>query len=178
MTRASLAAVVGASRPRAWFVAVRNFAPMLLPLSLFLLAIRIGVGMEFFNSGRLKLRTWEFAVKLFSDEYRVPLLDPEIAARIAAFCELTFPPLLFIGLATRLATLPLLGMIAVIQIFVYPVEAWVDDLLWGGCLLFIATRGAGVFSLDFLIENFIETGSVWRRSEAAAGLRDRVRAQR
>ena len=165
MTIASLAAIVGASRPRAWFVAARNFVRKLLPLSLFLLAIRIGVGMEFFNSGRLKLRSWEFTVKLFSDEYRVPLLDPEVAARLAAFCELTFPPLLFIGLATRFATLPLLGMIAVIQIFVYPVEAWVDNLLWGGCLLFIASRGAGVFSLDFLIENLIETGRVWRRGE-------------
>src|SRR6266852_766099 len=126
MTIASLAAAVGASRPRAWFVAARSFVGK-LPLSLFLLAIRIGVGMEFFNSGRLKLRSWEFTVKLFSDEYRVPLLDPEVAARIAAFCELTFPPLLFIGLATRLATLPLIAMIVGIQIFVYPVEAWVDD---------------------------------------------------
>src|SRR6516164_3352271 len=117
MTMARLAAAVGGSRLRARFVAVRTFAGK---LSLSLLAIRIGLGMEFFNSGRLELRTWEFTVKLFSDEYRVPLLDPEVAARIAAFCELTFPPLLFIGLATRLATLLLLGMIAVIQIFVYP----------------------------------------------------------
>ncbi len=176
MTIASLAAAVGASRLRAWLVAVRAFVGK-LPLSLFLLAIRIGVGMEFFNSGRLKLRSWEFTVKLFSDEYRVPLLDPEIAARIAAFCELTFPPLLFIGLATRLATLPLLGMIIVIQIFVYPVEAWVDDLLWGGCLLFIASRGAGAFSLDFLIENLIETGRVWRRGEAVATGHDGLPAQ-
>jgi putative oxidoreductase len=167
MTMARLAAAVGGSRLRARFVAVRTFAGK-LPLSLFLLAIRIGLGMEFFNSGRLELRTWEFTVKLFSDEYRVPLLDPEVAARVAAFCELTFPPLLFIGLATRLATLPLLGMIAVIQIFVYPVEAWVDDLLWGGCLLFIASRGAGVFSMDFLIENWIKTGRFWRRGETIA----------
>src|SRR5260370_13436814 len=80
-------------------------------------------------------------------------------------------------LATRLATLPLLGMIIVIQIFVYPVEAWVDDLLWGGCLLFIASRGAGAFSLDFLIENLIETGRVWRRGEAVATGHDGLPAQ-
>src|SRR5260370_42012826 len=176
MTMASLAAAGGASRPRAWFVAVRSFVGK-LPLSLFLLAIRIGVGMEFFNSGRLKLRSWEFTVKLFSDEYRVPLLDPEIAARIAAFCELTFPPLLFIGLATPLAPLPFLGMIIVIQIFVYPVQAWGDDLLWGGCLLVIASRRAGAFSLDFLIENLIETGRVWRRGEAVATGHDGLPAQ-
>jgi hypothetical protein len=34
--------------------------------------------------------------------------------------------------------------------------------------MFIASRGAGVFSFDFLIENLIETGRVWRRGEATA----------
>src|SRR5258708_2056001 len=176
MRATDIPASLRASPIRVWFVKLREWAAM-LPLSLLLLGMRVGVGMEFFQSGRLKLRTWEFTVKLFSDEYKVPLLDPEIAARIAAFCELTFPPLLFIGLATRLATLPLLGMIIVIQIFVYPVEAWVDDLLWGGCLLFIASRGAGAFSLDFLIENLIETGRVWRRGEAVATGHDGLPAQ-
>ena len=57
---------------------------------------------------------------LFRDEYQVPLLDPEVAARIAMVQELTIPVLLFAGLATRLATLPFLGMLAVIQTFVYP----------------------------------------------------------
>jgi hypothetical protein len=58
MTIASFAAAVRASRLRAWFVAVRGFVGK-LPLSLFLLAMRVGVGMEFFHSGLLKLRTWE-----------------------------------------------------------------------------------------------------------------------
>ena len=56
------------------------------------------------------------------------------------FNELTFPILLFLGLATRLATLPLLGMIAVIQTFVYP-QAWNDHSLWGSVLVFLLTRG-------------------------------------
>jgi putative oxidoreductase len=65
--------------------------------------------------------------------------------------ELAVPPLLFLGLATRLATLPLLGMIAVIQILVYP-QAWVEHLLWTSVLVVLLTRGPGVFSLDHLIE--------------------------
>jgi putative oxidoreductase len=121
------------------------------PLSIIQLALRVGVGALFFNSGLLKFRSWEFAVKLFEDEYKVPLLDPTLAARLAMFTELTFPVFLFLGLATRLATLPLLGMIFVIEIFVYP-QAWVEHLIWASMLVFLMTRGAGALSLDYLLE--------------------------
>jgi putative oxidoreductase len=90
------------------------------PLSILVLAGRIGVGATFFKAGLLKYNSFEFAVKLFQEEYRVPLLDPAVAARVAMVQELTIPILLFLGLATRMATIPLLGMIAVIQTFVYP----------------------------------------------------------
>ncbi len=124
------------------------------PLALIQFAMRIAVGAVFFNSGLLKIRSWEFAIKLFQDEYKVPLVDPVWAARLAVFNELTFSVLLFLGLATRAATLPLLGMIAVIQTFVYP-QAWTEHLLWASILIFILTRGPGVLSLDHLIEQAI-----------------------
>ena len=120
------------------------------PLSILQLAMRISVGAVFFRSGLLKIDSWEFAVRLFRDEYQVPLLDPGIAAQITTAVELGVPPLLFVGLATRLATLPLLGMIAVIQLFVYP-NAWSDHLLWASALALVLTRGPGVFSLDHWI---------------------------
>ena len=141
------------STPRAWFVAAREWLGR-LPLSVLQLGLRIGVGMVFFNAGLLKYRSFEFAVLLFRDEYQVPLLDPALAARMAMFNELVFPTLLFAGLATRLATLPLLGMITVIQIFVFP-NAWPDHVLWGSALIFVLTRGPGVFSLDYLIERHL-----------------------
>jgi putative oxidoreductase len=121
------------------------------PLSILQLGLRIGIGAVFFNSGLLKIRSWEFAVKLFEDEYRVPLLDPLLAAQVTAFVELTVPVFLFVGLATRLAILPLLGMVFVIQTFVYP-QAWTEHLLWASALTFLLTRGPGAFSVDFLIE--------------------------
>jgi putative oxidoreductase len=121
------------------------------PLSVIQLAGRIGVGATFFKAGLLKYHSWEFTVKLFQDEYRVPFLDPAVAARIAMIQELTIPILLFVGFATRIATLPLLGMIAVIQTFVYP-NAYNDHLVWGSILLLLLTRGPGVFSLDHLLE--------------------------
>ena len=135
---------------RQQFVATREWLAR-FPLSILQLGMRFGVGAVFFNSGLLKINSWEFAIKLFEDEYKVPLLDPTLAAQLAAFNELVFPIFLFLGLATRLATLPMLGMVLVIQTLVYP-NAWPDHLMWGSMLLFLLTRGPGVFSLDYLIE--------------------------
>jgi putative oxidoreductase len=120
------------------------------PLSVLQLMLRIGVGTVFFRSGLLKIDSWQFTVQLFRDEYRVPLLDPVLAAQLATVLELGVPPFLFAGLATRLATLPLLGMIAVIQLFVYP-NAWSDHLMWAAALTLVLTRGPGFFSLDHWI---------------------------
>jgi putative oxidoreductase len=121
-----------------------------LPLSFAQLLMRISVGSVFFTAGLLKYHSWGMTLMLFRDEYKVPVLPPDLAARMAMMQELTLPLLLFIGLGTRIATLPLLGMIAVIQAFVYP-DAWVEHLVWASILLFLLTRGPGVVSLDHLI---------------------------
>jgi hypothetical protein len=81
----------------AWFDAVRQFLAR-FPLSVIQLAGRIGVGTVFFKAGLLKYRSWDFTVLLFRDEYKVPLLDPAVAARIAMIQELTIPIFLFLGL--------------------------------------------------------------------------------
>ena len=134
------------------FVAVRDTLAR-LPLSIIQLAMRVAIGAVFFNSGLIKLHSFQFAIRLFEDEYKLPLLDPVWAARLAAFSEITFPLFLFVGLATRLATLPLLGMTLVIQVFVYP-DAWVENLLWASGLVLLLTRGPGILSLDFLVERW------------------------
>ncbi|MBV8072792.1 MAG: DoxX family protein [Acidobacteriaceae bacterium] len=121
------------------------------PFSILQLGLRIGVGAVFFNAGLLKYRSFEFAVKLFEEEYKVPFFAPAVAARMAMINELTIPVFLFLGLLTRVATLPLLGMILFIQIFVYP-NAWTDHLFWGSALVLLLTRGPGAFSVDYLLE--------------------------
>lgn len=121
-----------------------------VPLSLLQLLMRIGIGAVFFNAGLLKYQSWQVTLLLFRDEYKVPLADPALMARMATFNELVFSTLLVLGLATRLATLPFLGMIVVIQTFVYP-NAWVEHLVWTSILLFLLTRGAGTLSLDHAI---------------------------
>ena len=122
------------------------------PLSILQLAMRIGVGLAFFNAGLLKFRSFDYATQLFEQAYKIPLLAPAVAARIAMINELTCSLLLLLGLATRLSTLPLLAMIFVIQM-VYP-SAWPDHVLWGSILIFLLTRGPGEFSLDSLIKRY------------------------
>jgi len=121
------------------------------PLSILLLGLRVGVGSVFFKAGLLKYESWDMTLMLFAQEYKVPLLPPELAARMAMVQELTVPILLFLGLATRVATVPMLAMIAVIQTFVYP-NAWNDHLLWASALVLLLTRGPGAISVDHLIE--------------------------
>jgi putative oxidoreductase len=114
------------------------------------LLLRIGIAGVFWKSGRLKLQSWEFTVFLFRDEYRVPLLPPELAAQLATAVELVTPVMLVLGLGARLGAATLLGMIFVIQVFVYP-HAWLDHLLWAAMLTYILTRGPGPISIDHLI---------------------------
>jgi putative oxidoreductase len=114
-------------------------------------AARVAVAATFFLSGRTKvdgfLTVNDTAYTLFRDDYKVPLLPPEFAAHMATYAEHLFPILLVLGLCTRLSALALLGMTAVIQIFVYP-AAWPTHLTWAALMLYLIGRGAGPLSLD------------------------------
>lgn len=87
------------------------------------------------------------ALALFREEYRLPLIPPELAALMAAFAEHFFPILLLIGLATRFSALALLVMTATIQIFVYP-DAYPTHGVWATVLLYLVAKGPGKLSLD------------------------------
>jgi putative oxidoreductase len=122
----------------------------LLPLSVIQLMARVSLAMIFWRSGQAKIANWDLTLQLFANEYKVPILPPEIAAPMAAAVELSTPILLVLGLLTRLATLPMIAMTLVIQVFVYPMS-WVDHLIWAAMLLLLLSRGPGVLSLDHLI---------------------------
>ena len=117
------------------------------PIAVVQLLFRLAIASVFLKAGLNKLASWELTVQLFADEYKVPVLPPEIAARMAATFEIGCSLLLIAGLATRLATLPMLGMILTIQLFVYP-NAYSEHLTWASILVFLLTRGAGPWSLD------------------------------
>lgn len=121
-----------------------------LPHALLALAFRGAIAGVFLRAGLQKVGSWELTLQLFREEYQVPLLPPEVAATLASCTEIGCSLLLLCGLATRLATLPLLGMILVIQTFVYP-DAWPEHLTWASILLFLLARGPGSLSLDHLL---------------------------
>lgn len=112
---------------------------------------RLALAAIFFLSGRTKVEglitVTEGTQALFRDEYRVPLLAPEVAAHLATWAEHLLPLLLVLGLLTRLSALGLLAMTAVIQFFVYP-DAWPTHLSWATLALYLVARGAGPLSLD------------------------------
>jgi putative oxidoreductase len=121
-----------------------------IPYSLIALAARAATFSVFIRSGLQKLSDWNSTLLLFVNEYKVPLLPPHMAAYLAASLELGGSTLVLIGLATRLSVLALLGMVAVIQLFVYP-NAWPDHIQWFAFMLILLARGPGTISLDCLV---------------------------
>jgi putative oxidoreductase len=139
-----------AEQIRSVYIQAGNF-----PVTILSLMMRIAIGTIFLKSGMTKIASWDITVSLFQDEYMVPLLPPEVAAYLATAAELGCSTLIFAGLATRLAALPLLGMTLVIQTFVYP-ENWVEHLTWASMLLFLVSRGPGKLSIDHAICRWLE----------------------
>ncbi len=138
-----------------------------IPDSLIALLGRFSIAAVFWKSGQTKVQGFaidivsgEFkfgvpqlsdsVVALFRDEYRLPLVPPEIAAPLAAFAEHLFPLLILIGLATRFSALALLVMTATIQLLVYP-DAYPTHGVWAAVLLFLIAKGPGAVSIDRLI---------------------------
>ncbi|THD61044.1 DoxX family protein [Phenylobacterium sp.] len=119
------------------------------------LVIRLGVAGVFFSSGRTKvdgvLHIKASTYALFADEYRLPLVPPDIAAHMATYSEHLFSILLVFGLLTRISASAFLIMTSVIEIFVYP-DAWPTHLSWAGLLIYLIARGGGRFSLDRLLK--------------------------
>ncbi|SHO67638.1 putative oxidoreductase [Pseudoxanthobacter soli DSM 19599] len=124
-----------------------------IPLSLLTLCARVFPAAVFWQSGQTKVEGWHVtdgAVALFREEYRLPLVDPWLAAHLAAFAEHAFPVLLVLGLASRLSAAALLGMTLVIEVLVYP-DAWPTHGVWATCFLMVIARGPGILSIDALI---------------------------
>ena len=135
-----------------------------MPHTFIALLARFAIAAVFWKSGQTKVegfaidlidgtlvlgipRLSDSVVALFADEYRLPLIPPEIAAPMAAFAEHLFPILLLVGLATRFSAFALLGMTLVIQVFVYP-GAYPTHGVWAAVLLYLLAQGPGALSVD------------------------------
>lgn len=135
-----------------------------IPNTLIAFIARFSIAAVFWSSGQTKVqgfainvvsgeftlewpRLSDSALALFQDEYKLPLIPPELAAPTAAFAEHLFPLLILIGLGTRFSALSLLGMTLVIQIFVYP-GAYATHGTWAAVLLYLMANGPGKLSVD------------------------------
>ncbi|WP_298214028.1 DoxX family protein [Acidovorax sp.] len=150
-TTTALATKSPSTGPRALLARLADGAAWLTPHSLLALVNRVALAGIFWLSARTKVDGWftvsDSAYMLFREEYKLPVLPPELAAQLATVAEHVFPILLVLGLFTRLSALALLGMTLVIQVFVYP-DAWPTHLSWAGLALYLVGRGAGKVSLD------------------------------
>ena len=92
-------------------------------------------------------------IMLFTYEYQVPILAPEVAAYLGTATEFVFPVLLAFGLGGRLAA-AVLFVFNIVAVISYPglEEAGiVQHQLYGTLLLLPLLRGPGKISIDHFI---------------------------
>ena len=121
-----------------------------VPYALLAIPLRLSLATVFWNSAVAHLANWQTTLYLFANEYKVPLLPPDLAATMAVSIEVSTPVLLVLGLLTRSAAFVLLGMTTVIEVFVYP-QAWPTHIQWAAMMLVLLCRGPGKLSLDYVI---------------------------
>jgi putative oxidoreductase len=135
-----------------------------IPHSVIALLARAAIAAIFWRAASTKLANFDLTIALFQDEYlrNLPFLPAAPMAYLATAIELAMPALILIGLATRLATLPLIGMAVFIQAFVYP-ASWPDHLVWVTLLGLLLARGPGTISPDALLaRRFARDGAPMR----------------
>lgn len=125
-----------------------------IPDDLIAIIARISAGTVFWRSAMTKIEG--FSIKpstfyLFENDYRVPVIPPELAAYLATATEITMPLLLWSGFLTRFAATVLLAMTLVIEVFVYP-NAFDTHGVWAVSLLYLMKYGPGRISLDHLLQ--------------------------
>ena len=109
------------------------------------LLARAYLAQVFFLSGLTKLRDWDTTLLLFTEEYKVPLLSPEVAAVMGTAGELVLPVLLLFGLAGRFAALGLsvVNVMAVLSLSEIAPAALQQHITWGVLLAALATLRLG-----------------------------------
>jgi putative oxidoreductase len=114
------------------------------------LAARLYVAQVFFLSGLTKIRDWDTTLLLFTEEYKVPLLPPALAALAGTAGELLLPVLLVLGLGGRFAALGLfvVNAVAVLSLQEIAPAALQQHVFWGSLLAGLAIFGPGRWSLD------------------------------
>ncbi len=126
---------------------------------LFNLGVRVWIGKIFFDSGWLRVNTWEKQAGLFTDIHPIPGIPGTIAAIVTTAGEIILPALLVLGLFTRVPALGLLLMAAVIEFVAARTPQGIENglsnpqhVLWMLLCLYLVIRGGGPLSADGFIK--------------------------
>lgn len=140
--------MIALQTPLAWVRRAITALEALQPLAQLL--ARLYVAQAFFLSGLTKLRDWDITLALFTDEYHVPLLPPNVAAVMGTGGELALPVLLVLGLAGRFAAagLSVVNVVAVLSLAEIAPAALHQHQLWGSLLVGLLLWGPGKWSAD------------------------------
>ena len=126
-------------------------------MPLYDLGLRLYLADVFFKSGLTKIKSWDSTLYLFSEEYNVPLLNPEVAAWMATSAELGLSVLLVLGLFGRFAAagLFILNMVAALS-YAGLSEAGINQhISWGLLLAVMLILSRGKWSLDTWLERYL-----------------------
>lgn len=130
------------------FLALNKVLDALQPAAAVL--ARVYVAEAFFKSGLTKIRDWDITLALFQEEYKVPLLTPDVAAVMGTAGEMVLPVLLLLGLGGRFGALGLsvMNMVAVLSLAEIAPAALQQHVTWGVLLAGLAVFGSGRWSAD------------------------------
>ena len=120
---------------------------------LFVLGVRLYVASVFFKSGLTKIASMDSTILLFTHEYQVPLLSPEIASYLGTAAELVLPVMLALGLGGRFAAAALFAF-NIVAVISYPDLNEVGVMqhqYWGVLLLIPLLYGPGKLSIDWIV---------------------------
>ena len=133
-----------------WRLLVRGFE-CLQPVAQ--VVARLYVGQVFFLSGLTKLNDWTTTLTLFTDDYHVPLLPPQLAAVMGTGGELVLPVLLVLGFGGRFAALGLsvVNLVAVLSLADIAPQALQQHVFWGSLLIALVLWGPGTWALERLL---------------------------
>jgi NADH dehydrogenase/putative oxidoreductase len=112
------------------------------------LLVRLWLAQLFWMSGLAALANWRAAFAQFPGLAESLAMQPDLAAALLTAARLALPPLLLIGLGTRLAALPLLAL-SLAAYYAHPAQD--APLLWALLSGWYVAIGPGALSLDHFI---------------------------
>jgi putative oxidoreductase len=133
------------------------------------LVLRLWVAGVFFRSGLTKIGSWDTTILLFTNEYHVPFLSPELAAFAGTATELVVPVFLALGLGGRLAA-AVLFVFNIVAVISYPELEGIgieQHQVWGIMLLVTLLHGPGRLSTDHLIARWLGRHKLAGRGDLA-----------